>query len=116
MSGDCLLIQAKHVPLVDPKKIYLPPMHVKLGLFKNFAKTIGYDSCNFRYLQQKFSANSKAKLKADTFIGTEILKFMNDKLFEENLNPLEKEAWSQICLVVKNFLGNCKSSLYASII
>ena len=40
---------------------------------------------------------------------------MNDKLFEENLNPLEKEAWNQFCLVVKNFLGNCKSSPYASI-
>ena len=31
---------------------------------------------------------------------------MNDKLLE-NLNPSEKKAWNQFCLVVKNFLGNC---------
>ena len=41
---------------------------------------------------------------------------MNDKLFEENLDPLEKEAWNQFCLVVKNFFGNCKTPSYASII
>ena len=41
---------------------------------------------------------------------------MNDKLFEENLNPLEKETWNEFCSVVKNFLGNCKSSSYANII
>ena len=91
-------------------------MHIKLGLFKNFVKAIDQDGCRFRYLPQKFSAKSEAKLKASIFIGPEIRKLMNDKLFEENFNPLEKEAWNQFCLVVKNFLGNCKSSSYASII
>ena len=41
---------------------------------------------------------------------------MNDKLFEENFNQLEKEAWNQFCLVVKNFLDNYKSSSNVSII
>ena len=27
-----------HIPLVDPQTIYLPPPHIKLGLFKNFVK------------------------------------------------------------------------------
>lgn len=30
----------KHNPLVDPKKVYLPPLHIKLGLIKNFIKGI----------------------------------------------------------------------------
>ena len=91
-------------------------MHIKLGLFKSFVKAIDQDGCGFRYLQQKFSAKSEAKLKAGIFIGPEIRKLMNDKLFEKNPNPLEKEAWNQFCFVVKSFLGNCKSSSYASII
>ena len=60
-------------------------MHINLGLFKNFVKD--QDGCDFGYLQ-KFLAKSEAKLKADMFIGLEIRKLMNDKLFEENLNPL----------------------------
>ena len=69
-------------------------MHINLGLFKNFIKAIDQSVSGFRYLQQKFSAKSEAKLKADTFIGPEIRKLMNDKLFEENLNPSKKEAWN----------------------
>ena len=47
-------------------------MHIKLGLFKSFVKVIDQDGRGFRYLQQKFSAQSKAKLKAGIFIGPEI--------------------------------------------
>ena len=64
-------------------------MHITLGWFKNFVKTIDQDGYGFRYLQ-KFSAKFEAKLKTGIFIGPEIRKLMNDKLFEENLNPLKK--------------------------
>ena len=83
----------------------------KLGLFKNFDKAIDQDDRGFRYLQTKVSAKSKAKLKAAIFKRLKIQKLMNDKLFEEYLNLLKKEAWNQFGLVVRNFLGNCKSSL-----
>ena len=59
--------------------------------------------------------NFQLNPKQCVFTGPEIRKLMNDKLFEENLNPLEKEAWNKFCLIFKNFLGN-KSSLWASII
>ena len=85
-------------------------MRIKLGLFKNFVKAIDQDGCDFKCLQQKFLVKSEAKLKAGIFIEPEIRKLINNKLFEENLNSLEKEAWNQICLVFKNFLRNCKSS------
>ena len=54
-------------------------MHIKLGLFKNFVKAINQDCCGFRYLQQKFSAKSEAKLKAGIFIGPKIRKLMIDE-------------------------------------
>ena len=90
-------------------------MHIKLGLLKSFVKAIDQDGCGFRYLQQKFSAKSKEKLKAGIFIVPEIRKLMNDKLFKENFNPLEKEARNQFCLMVKPFFGNNKSSSYATV-
>ncbi len=31
----------QNVPLVDPKKIFLPPLHIKLGLMKKFVKAMG---------------------------------------------------------------------------
>ena len=77
-----------HIPQVDPKKIYLPPMQI--GLFKNFVNVTDQDDCGFRYLQQKLSAKSEAKLKAGIFIRPEIRKLINDKL-GRNQNPLEKK-------------------------
>ena len=69
-----------HIPQVDPNKIYLPPMHMKLGLFKNFINAIDQDDCGFRYLQQKLSAKFETKLKVGIFIRPEIRKLINDKL------------------------------------
>ncbi len=31
----------QNVPLVDPKKVFLPPLHSKLGLMKIFVKAMG---------------------------------------------------------------------------
>ena len=67
-------------------------MLITLGLFKNFVKAIDQDGRGFRYLQQKFSSKSELKLKAGLSSRPKIQKLMNDKLFEENLNPLVKEA------------------------
>jgi hypothetical protein len=37
-------------PLVDPQKILLPPLHIKLGLMKQFVKALDKDGRCFRYL------------------------------------------------------------------
>ncbi len=36
-----------HEPLVDPKNILLPPLHIKLGLMKNFVKALPKDGKAF---------------------------------------------------------------------
>ena len=64
-------------------------MHFKLGLFKNFVKGIDQDGCGFRYLQQKFSTKFEAKLKAGIFVGPDIGKLMNNKLFSKRKGSLE---------------------------
>jgi len=37
-------------PLVDPSKILLPSMHLKLGLVKNFVKAVNQAEAAFTYL------------------------------------------------------------------
>ena len=50
-------------PLVRSEKILLPPLHIKLGLMKNFVKAMDKDGEGFQYLKSKFPRISDAKLK-----------------------------------------------------
>ena len=38
----------KHTPLIDPQKVYLPPLHIKLGLMKNFVKAMDQHGKGFQ--------------------------------------------------------------------
>jgi hypothetical protein len=104
-------------PLVDPKKVYLPPLHIKLGLMKNFVKGMDRDGQGFLYLQKKFPRISDAKIKEGIFIGPQIRELMEGQDFEGSLNESEKAAWRSFQKVVrrlfqkvvKNFLGNKKT-------
>ncbi|GBM57456.1 hypothetical protein AVEN_77472-1 [Araneus ventricosus] len=41
-------------PLVASEKILLPPLHIKLGLMKNFVKAMDCGGSGFQYLRLKF--------------------------------------------------------------
>jgi len=51
------------LPLVCPEKIYLPPLHIKLGLTKNFVKGMDKTGNGFKYVRNKFPNVSYAKIK-----------------------------------------------------
>ena len=51
------------LPLVPQNKIILPPMHIKLGLFKQFVRGLRKDSPAFEFLHECFSKLSDAKIK-----------------------------------------------------
>ena len=54
----------QHIPLVNPDKVLMPPLHIKLGLMKNFVKAMAKQNSNgFKFLCKKFSKLSLAKLK-----------------------------------------------------
>lgn len=55
--------------LVSPGKIILPPLHIKLGLFKNFVKAMDKSNAGFCYLKEKFPRVSDAKIKEGIFVG-----------------------------------------------
>jgi hypothetical protein len=52
--------------------VYLPPLHIKLGLMKNFVKAMDRDGQVFLYFQRKFPRISNAKMKEGIFIGPQI--------------------------------------------
>ena len=97
--------------------VYLPPLHIKLGLIKIFVKAVDLDGQGFKYLKELFVAEkSDAKLKAGIFVGPEIRKLMVDDCFQEWLNTLELAAWKGFKLVVNNFLENYRHNEYADMV
>ena len=66
----------KWEPLVDPRKVLMPLLHIKLGLMKQFVTALDKESAAFNYLRDFFPRLSEAKLKAGVFVGPQIKKIM----------------------------------------
>lgn len=108
-----------HDSLVEgwfPSKILIPPLHIKLGLMKQFVKALDKNGKCFKYLQTKFPKISEAKIKEGVFDGSQIRKMFRDSNYINQMNKLEKAAWLSFQSVVKNFLGNRKSPEYKDIV
>jgi hypothetical protein len=102
-------------PLVLPEKIYLPLLHINLGLIKNFVKGMDKTGRGFEYVTNKFPNVSDAKINAGTFIGSQIRGLMQDNQFEEELNETERNAWLSFKRTRKDFLGNHKAANYQDV-
>jgi len=98
--------------LVLLEKIFLPPLHRKLGLMKNFVKGMDKTGHGFEYLRNKFTNVSDAKIKEGIFIGPQIKELMQDKQFDDDLNETERNAWLSFKRICKDFLGNHKAANY----
>lgn len=78
---DALVVGERNVinePLVSREKIILPPLHIKLGLMKQFVKVLDRNGQCFQFISQKFPELSTEKLKAGIFDGPRIRKLMKD--------------------------------------
>jgi hypothetical protein len=64
--------------LVDPKKILLPPIDIKLGMMKQFVKALPKTGNCFKYLCKMLPHLSDAKLKDGVFVGPDIRKLIFD--------------------------------------
>ena len=58
--------------LIERSKILLPPLHIKLGLAKQFVKALKPTSRAFRHIRQMFLSISEAKVKGGIFVGPQI--------------------------------------------
>ena len=99
-------MNVENQPLVEPSKILLPFMNLKLGLMKNCVKAMNQEEAAFTYSWEKFPRLSETKLKEDIFIGTQIRELIKDEYFDKLLQGDEKVAWDSFKFAVKVFLGN----------
>lgn len=106
----------KFEALVDPKLVILPPLHIKLGLIKQFVKALDKDGECFKYLKNKFPKLSDAKIREGIFVGPQIRKLFKDQNFQEKMNNLELAAWTSFSQICANFLGNKRSSNYTELV
>jgi len=75
-------MNVENQPLVEPNKILLLSMHLKLGLMKHFVKAMNQEEAAFTYLREKFPRLSEAKLKKVIFIGPQIRDLIKDEYFD----------------------------------
>lgn len=105
----CGKSNVKYLPLINPEDVILPPLHIKLGLMKNFVKAMDKNGEGFLYLKSIFSKLSDAKLKEGIFIGPQIRLLMKNQMFDQKLNDKELCAWTSLKAVIKGFLGNYRA-------
>ena len=87
-------------PLIPDDKVFLPPLHIKLGLFKTSLSAK-------EFLAETFPAMTETKLKEGVFVGPQLRQLMKKSdTFVETLNPAELRAWKALVQVSINFLGN----------
>jgi hypothetical protein len=96
-------------PLVKREKVLLPPLHIKLGLVKQYIKALNKEGQTFLFLKQFFPKISDAKLAGGILVGPQIKKLLECEAFEQSMNSIEKSAWQAFRLVVIGFLGNHRS-------
>jgi hypothetical protein len=102
--------------LVSRNKIILPPLHIKLGLMKQFVKALNKDGACFEYISRKFPGLSTEKLKAGVFDGPQIRQLLKDTNFTDSMNLIELPAWTSFVDVITNFLGNHKAQNYITLV
>ena len=67
---------------MDPQKIFLPPLHLKLGLIKNFIEAMDKKGSGFKHIVATLGhIVSEAKLKEGVLNGSEIRYLMEDTSF-----------------------------------
>ena len=88
------IANVQSVPLVEPKNVIMPPLHIKLRLMKNFVKALGKsNSSGLTCLCKKFPKIHEAKLKEGIFVGPQIQEVLKDPNFEKMLTALKQHAW-----------------------
>jgi len=78
-----------HRALVENTRIYLPRLHIKLGIIKKNSEGEG-----FVYLRQNFPHISEAKITGDIFVGAQVKQLFQDPDFKTKLNADERRGWN----------------------
>lgn len=77
---------------MDKDRILFLPLHIKLGLIKQFTKTLDKGGGCFIYLCHAFLGLAVEKLKADIFDGPQLRQPIRYPGFANSVNEVELEA------------------------
>lgn len=103
--------------LVPSYKILLPPLHIKLGIVKQFVKAMSrVQSAAFMHIFEILPSLSEAKINEGVFTGPQIRELLKNEEFERLMTDKEKAAWQSFREVTKKFLGNNKDPDYKNIV
>ena len=105
----------KHVPLVDPKNVYLPPLHIKLGLMKQFVialykdsgLSVTYVSSLHKSVMLNFAKASLLGHKSASYVWFWI---------RHNHDWKWGECMEKFQLLCTDFLGNHKASNFSDLV
>ena len=101
--------------LVDRKNIILPPLHIKLGLIKQFVKAFDCSGDCFEYICSTFPGLSYKK-KAGIFDEPQIRTLLRDQYFVTTTTVVEARAWKAFFKVFYNLLGNKRADNYIELV
>jgi len=68
-----------NTPLINPEKVYLPPLHIILVLIKNSVMAMDQNRAGLIYLKNNFTRISDAKIKEEVFGGPQERELMQDQ-------------------------------------
>ena len=94
----------------------LPPLHIKLGIFKKFVKSLDPEGRPIKLLRDIFPGLTEAKIREGVFVGPDTRKLMKNRVFRDTLNTTERRAFDSMINTVDNFLGKNRSPNYKVII
>lgn len=89
-----------HEPVVDRKNIIFPPLHIRLGLIKQFVEVLPTEGDCFKYFILAFPSLSFKKIKAGVFDCPQLTK---DENFIGTISEHRKKAWLSFRNLVKDF-------------
>ena len=102
--------------LVPAEKIVQPPLHIKLGLMKQFVRALDKEGSCFNYIVQKLFAVTLQKVRAGVLDGPQIRQLIDDAVFTDSMNEKEAKAWRSFVSVVEKFLGNNHEDNYEELV
>ena len=102
----------KENPLVAMSKVLLPPLHIKLGLMKNFVKALHKNGAAFQHLSTVLPGLSVAKLKEERF-HQDITKMKNNYQGKWKPGMMGDISWMLLRDILEaKYTGSSKKTLF----
>jgi len=93
-----------HSALVNKIKIYLSPLHIKLGVNKISLRVMNKEGRGCNYLRQKVRCIRKAKIQEGIFICPQVEQLFQEINFKNKLNAAKRRAWDRIWKCLQQLL------------